>query len=65
MGQLDTHQTWRADRPLLTATAADADGNTSEFSAPVSLPQVTPLWPLYLPPPLHFANRSFINFSYP
>jgi CSLREA domain-containing protein len=28
--------------PYVTATATDGDGNTSEFSAPVSLPQVTP-----------------------
>ncbi|MGD8968378.1 MAG: hypothetical protein PVI07_12780, partial [Anaerolineae bacterium] len=28
--------------PSVTATATDGDGNTSEFSAPVSLPDVTP-----------------------
>jgi parallel beta-helix repeat protein len=28
--------------PNVTATATDADGNTSEFSAPVPLPQATP-----------------------
>jgi hypothetical protein len=30
------------DGPNITATATDADGNTSEFSAPVALPEPTP-----------------------
>ncbi len=31
-------------RALLTATATDADGNTSEFSAPIRAPLVTKTW---------------------
>jgi parallel beta-helix repeat protein len=30
------------DGPNITATATDADGNTSEFSAPVAIPEPTP-----------------------